>query len=93
MKILSVGAELLHADGRTDRLADGHDEALVNSANALNKWSLERHLLTVGRKMQSGTDCFVGWHKFGDVSIQTSASIFRIKGSEIGSSESLRMFT
>ena len=46
MKIRSVGAELLHADGRTD----GHDEAFVSFANALNKYSLERHLLTVTQK-------------------------------------------
>jgi len=40
MKIRSLAAELLHADGRTDRLSDGHDEAFVNYGNAFNKWSL-----------------------------------------------------
>jgi hypothetical protein len=43
IKIRSVAAELYadgRTDGRTDGLSDGRDEAFVNFANALNKWSL-----------------------------------------------------
>jgi len=41
MKIRPVGTELLHADRRTVRQTDGHDEANTcfrNLANALKKW-------------------------------------------------------
>jgi len=32
MKIRPVGAELFHADGRTDRWSDRHDEANIRSS-------------------------------------------------------------